>query len=456
MDSTVKIFDITTPQKSGLSCAICKIINSENILIYSKFCARMLKCREFLQETPQAMAAPITNRKILESGGSIYIIVMRELFESYAFQNHCDTLNIQVIDLLKPIPTYVYKACLLYTMEYKVAPQWNKVGPYLVEGQDFLSSTGNVNAVMLNIKEIHDNSAQLLMKTVNLKIPFVRLTRARSLQCDLQPPVRVLPSMKMANVLRISKTIKCLFKDYEDLRAYWKNMYGYMLPNYEDGFLFYDIEFFYFKSNVFLYPEMCLTSGPLEILPSVMDPLSRIYKFIGDLREKVAKLCEQQLDIYLKTTFQTADLACTPILPRVRLPAYDTGYGTQSRKIGTVTPLLRMPDTCDIPTKRSRLSLSRTDDSLTCATEIDNFDLDIKPCSTSRFNRLNTAGSISTLLCDVDNDMVSKPIIQKDERKSCYFKTEEQKSENKSFMELTDKEEKPDKLSLKEKLSRNF
>lgn len=93
-----------------------------------------------------------------------------------------------------------------------------------------------------------------------------------------------------------------------------------------------------------------------------------------------------------------------------------------------------MPDTCDIPTKRSRLSLSRTDDSLTCATEIDNFDLDIKPCSTSRFNRLKTAGSISTLLCDVDNDMVSKPIIQKDERKSCYFKTEEQKSENKSFM----------------------
>lgn len=77
-----------------------------------------------------------------------------------------------------------------------------------------------------------------------------------------------------------------------------------MLPDYEDGCLFYDIEFFYFKSNVFLYPEMCLTSGPLEILPFVMDPLSRIYKFIGDLREKVAKLCEQQLDICLKVRKQ--------------------------------------------------------------------------------------------------------------------------------------------------------
>jgi len=145
-----------------------------------------------------------------------------------------------------------------------------------------------------------------------------------------------------------------------------------------------------------------------------------------------------------------------------------------------------MPDTCDIPTKRSRLSLSKTDDFLTCATEIDDFDLDIKPCSASKFNRLKTTGRISTLLCDEDNGVVSKPIVQKDESKSYYFKTEEQKFENKSFMvnilytiyiiynnfsynkiikqdnimfkELTNQEKEPDKLtiSLKDKLSRNF
>lgn len=50
---------------------------------------------------------------------------------------------------------------------------------------------------------------------------------------------------------------------------------------------------------------MCLTSGPLEILPSTTDPLSRIYKFIGDLRTKVTKLCEQQLDICPKVRKQT-------------------------------------------------------------------------------------------------------------------------------------------------------
>lgn len=35
-----------------------------------------------------------------------------------------------------------------------MVPQWNKVGPYLVEGQNFLRSTENVDAVMLHIKEI--------------------------------------------------------------------------------------------------------------------------------------------------------------------------------------------------------------------------------------------------------------------------------------------------------------
>lgn len=49
---------------------------------------------------------------------------------------------------------------------------------------------------------------------------------------------------------------------------------------------------------------MCLTSGPLEILPSATDPLSKIYKFIGDLRTNVTKLCEQQLDICPKVRKQ--------------------------------------------------------------------------------------------------------------------------------------------------------
>lgn len=69
------------------------------------------------------------------------------------------------------------------------------------------------------------------------------------------------------------------------------------MPDYEEGLLFYDIEFFYFKSNTFLYPETCLTSGPLKIFPPTTDPVSIIYKFTGDVKGRVIKLCGQQLNI---------------------------------------------------------------------------------------------------------------------------------------------------------------
>ncbi|XP_011878445.1 PREDICTED: uncharacterized protein C18orf63-like [Vollenhovia emeryi] len=461
MVSTAKIFNVTVPQKDDLCCAICKIVNSENnSIIYSNYCGNKLKCRQFLRETPHAMAAPIVNRKLLETGGSLYVIVAKDFFKSCTFRDHCDALNIQVMNLLDPMPTYVYKTCLLFTVEHKLAPQWNKVGLYLVEGRDFLSSTGSVNAITLNIKDIRDNSAQLQVEAVNLKIPFLRLNTTRSLQHDVQPPVRVLPSLKMANVLSTSTEIKenHLYKDYENLRAYWENMHGYILPDYKEGLLFYDIEFFYFKSSVFVYPETCLTSGLPEILPLVMDPVSRIYKFAGDLRGSVTKLCGQQLDVCPMDTYQAAVLACTPILSRVdRFSACDTGYGTRSRKSSSVTPLSRSFDTCDIPTKRSRLSLPKVNDSLAFKTdnETDDFNFGNGPtCTTSNFDKLlKTAGSISMALFNADSAVASKPIIQENESKSHYFK---QESENKSFMELTDQEEKPGKQSLKEKLLKNF
>lgn len=59
------------------------------------------------------------------------------------------------MDLLNPIPTYIYKMCLLYTLECKLTSQWNKVGLYLVKGKNFLSSTENVNAIKMNIKNIY-------------------------------------------------------------------------------------------------------------------------------------------------------------------------------------------------------------------------------------------------------------------------------------------------------------
>ncbi|EZA58291.1 hypothetical protein X777_01248 [Ooceraea biroi] len=428
MVSVVKTFTVTVPRKDSVRCAIYKIVNCENDpMASSKFCKNKLKCRQFLEKTPQAIAAPVVNRKIREAGGFMYVIVGKELSECCAFQNHCGALNIQMMDLLDPVPIYIYRSCLLYTVEYRLAPQWNKVGLYLVEGQGFLGSTGSVNAIMLKIKEIYDSNAVLHISAVNLKIPFLRLNMTRTLQDDLQPPVRVLPSMKMANVLRVSKIIKSqhVFDDYEKLRAYWRNMHGYVLPDYEEGSLFYDIEFFYFKSCVFLYPETCLASGPLEVLPPPMDPVSRIYKFTEELRERVTQLCGQQLDICPESTYQLP--AVTPIPSRFnRFATCDTGYGTESERIKS-TARFRTPDTCEIPAKRSRMPLPRASQSLTCGIEVDDYDFGISPmCSANEFKSPKTPSNISSILYRADSTV---PVVEENERKSSYFTQEEQETE---------------------------
>lgn len=131
--------------------------------------------------------------------------------------------------------------------------------------------------------------------------------------------------------------------------------------------------------------------------------------------------------------YQAAVLVYTPMLSRVDgFSAFDTAYDTRSRR-STVTPLSRTLDTSGIPIKRSRLSLPGINNSLTCKTEIDDFDFGINPTCSTNFK---AAGNISTVLFDADSAMVSKPIVQKNENKSHYFKQEEQESESKSVVNM--------------------
>lgn len=43
------------------------------------------------------MTAPVTNRKILAVGGIMYIMVTKDFFADYTFQDHCDALNVLVV-----------------------------------------------------------------------------------------------------------------------------------------------------------------------------------------------------------------------------------------------------------------------------------------------------------------------------------------------------------------------
>ena len=45
----------------------------------------------------------------------------------------------------------VYVNCLRFSINFALAPRWNKVGPCLISGRNFLSERGNVSALTVNL-----------------------------------------------------------------------------------------------------------------------------------------------------------------------------------------------------------------------------------------------------------------------------------------------------------------
>ena len=84
--------------------------------------------------------------------------------------------------------------------------------------------------------------------------------------------------------------------------------YGYSLPKSKDGILFYEIKFPIPRSNIFIYPSLCVTSGPLDIIPN-RDKEVTITHFLSDMLVKVPIICGQQLQISKHTPFKTENIS---------------------------------------------------------------------------------------------------------------------------------------------------
>lgn len=78
--------------------------------------------------------------------------------------------------------------------------------------------------------------------------------------------------------------------------------YGYSLSKNKNEILFYEIKFLIPKSNIFIYPNMCIANGPLEIIPN-KDKKSTITYFLADMLMKLPTVCGKQLQISEYTPF---------------------------------------------------------------------------------------------------------------------------------------------------------
>uniref|UniRef100_A0A1B6CIA3 DUF4708 domain-containing protein n=1 Tax=Clastoptera arizonana TaxID=38151 RepID=A0A1B6CIA3_9HEMI len=134
------------PKHSDLCCVIATI-NSEpkkDKLINDYHC-QILKCRCLIFTEPEVIASPV-----LGAIKQIYVIVSRTFYESRKLNHHLEKLNMKGHQPM-PVTNTVYESCLRYTFLARLAPSWNQVDKYLIQGRDFLKATTPLNAVKLDI-----------------------------------------------------------------------------------------------------------------------------------------------------------------------------------------------------------------------------------------------------------------------------------------------------------------
>lgn len=52
---------------------------------------------------------------------------------------------------LRTVTPELYKTCLQYTIQTKVAPLWNKIADHYIRGKEFYNATGGSEALTLDI-----------------------------------------------------------------------------------------------------------------------------------------------------------------------------------------------------------------------------------------------------------------------------------------------------------------
>ncbi|XP_033754812.1 uncharacterized protein C18orf63-like [Pecten maximus] len=167
----------------------------------------------------------------------------------------------------------MYQACLRYTLVARIAPNWNKTGEWLIQGRDFLTSNGYVNAVKLDITvnqgEMYFSLDATTVKFLPLQVEdldiygkcykeFMENHHAEIDECAIGSPwSHVLPSMKKGKVVGVTRTLpqNGPFKSYKDLKRHWKNTYGYRLPDSDDGVIYYQVHFRPLGGRIFTYPS---------------------------------------------------------------------------------------------------------------------------------------------------------------------------------------------------------
>ncbi|XP_035271564.1 uncharacterized protein C18orf63-like [Anguilla anguilla] len=278
-------------------------------------------CRELLSLYPDILASPA-----LESFEEITVIMAITFFKTGIIQAYTQRHGLQMGAPQRVLPSTL-QVCLSYTLTVKLAPNWNKVGQFLVAGMDFLSYSGKLNAVATQLSV---SESQLCL---SVEADAVRLPPATLEDFDIADNVirrfhssrdavihsfslpsnwcYILPSMKRGQIISISHQIpaECPFQSYADIRKHWSSLYGYQLPLVDEQDVVYcSVYFKLVGERLFTYPLCCIRAEPIQRFPR-FDLQGALSSFMLDLRGKLQSVCGFPIRMTSKPCYYTTSLS---------------------------------------------------------------------------------------------------------------------------------------------------
>nr|XP_046227786.1 uncharacterized protein C18orf63 [Scatophagus argus] len=285
-------------------CCITVTLQEEDEELRSR---QMKTCRELVLLYSDILASPA-----LDSFCEITVVMAIPFFHRGILQAFGQRRSLQLGSPQCVFPG-VLQCCLSYSLITRLAPSWNKAGLYLVTGRDFLSESGRLGAVSL---ELSTCEGHLCISTEG---STVRLPPATLEDFDLPPLVlrrfcsepdavldpsstggavwcHVLPreiSMKKGQIISISHKLPRdgPFKTYRDLQNHWNCLYGYRLPELpEEDVVYCSVFFRLLGQRLFTYPLSCIRLQPVQRCPRV-DQQGALGSFLSDIRHRLQSVC---------------------------------------------------------------------------------------------------------------------------------------------------------------------
>ena len=202
-----------------------------------------------------------------------------------------------------PVSSQVLGECLAYTLSARLAPEWNRVGGWLLQGRKFLHHAQPLNAVKIKVN-VAQERLEVCVKATRVSFPLIT-PEDLGISEDLletfieadesfvlterdfgKRTLHVLPKLSRAKLISISKRIppssKARVNNWALMKSYWKNMYGYRLGLDETDApkVYYNVSFW--NGPTLTYPEWTVRLAEPRPVPRT-DPKPILDGFIKDL-----------------------------------------------------------------------------------------------------------------------------------------------------------------------------